>query len=174
MVGQGRLAKVMFSLMAAMTLGALVLLGLEGKPIRPMAFSLASQVRLSEVDTSLGTEGAIEPGRWRRIEISYRPSNGQVSSEYGLSGALAVGQHFVISNGNGAEDGQIFASHQWVKQRGCMSSDGGPPANRMIKICLIRDPGQPASTARQARRLEKLVESLSKHCRTQFQIAWAD
>ena len=173
MVGQGRLAKVIVSLIVAMILGAVVLLALEGKPIRPMAFSLSSQVQLPALEQALGAKGEIEPGRWSRIELSYRPNKGQLSRRHGLTGELAVGYHFVVANGNGAEDGEIFASHGWVEQRRCPDGDGAGD-ERTIRVCLVRDTDQPAITERQLQQLETLLGSLNRHCRGQLQIAWAD
>jgi len=174
MVRQGRPARVILCLMAAMTIGAIVLLALEGKPIKPMAFSLASQVRLPALDSALGARAKLEPGRWSRLEMCYRPNNGQLSRRHGLTGELAAEYHFVIANGNGAEDGEILASRRWVQQRSCPAAGDSPEARRTIRICLIRDEGQAAITERQVQQLEALVASLSRHCREKFQIAWTD
>ena len=52
MSDQGRLAKVMLVLVVSMTIGALVLLSLQGSPIKPMPFSLSSQSRLTSAELS--------------------------------------------------------------------------------------------------------------------------
>jgi len=174
MAQQGRLTKVMFALMTAMTVGSVVLLSLEGKPIKPMAFSLASerQSPLSSVHTVLGTEAGLDVARWRHIEISYRANAGQLSSEQGLSGSLALNYHFVISDGSGGQDGEIFASHRWTKQMPCLSPSGLVSGEDTIEICLMGDPANPQCSPTQARRLERLARSLMRHCSHDLQIAW--
>ena len=67
MVSQGRLTKVMLTLIAAMTAGSLLLLTLEGKPIKPMAFSLSSQTQLTSVENALCTETGIKPDYWKNL-----------------------------------------------------------------------------------------------------------
>ena len=171
MVSQGRMVRVMVLLMAAMTAGALVLLALEGKPIKPMAFSLSSQTRLRSAHVALATKAAIEPGRWEdQIEVSYACNNGALSSQVGP--ALSMNYHFVISDGSVGQDGQIFATTRWTKQLGCPVPGDSPQANHTIRICLICD-GAPADPSpRQRQQLETLVCSLGKHCQTEPKIKW--
>ena len=174
MTHQGRLTTVMFALMTAMTVGSIVLLSLEGKPIKPMAFSLASerQSPLSPVHFVLGTEAGLDIARWQKIEITYRANDGQLSSEQGLSGSLALTYHFVISDGKGGQDGQIFASHRWTKQLPCLSLSGLSDDEHTIAICLIGDPDNPQCSPTQARQLEMLANNLMRHCSNDLQIAW--
>jgi hypothetical protein len=174
MVNQGRLAKVMITLMAAMTFGAVILLALGGKPIKPMAFSLSSQTQLSPAHSALGTEVVIPPDQWRFIEICYRPNNGRLSSQYGLTGALAIKYHFVIADGQNSQDGQIYASQRWTRQLPSLATSTATDPNQTIRICIIGNPDNPRSTPRQANQLESLVSSLLKHCRTKPRINWED
>ncbi len=171
MVNQGRLVRVMLVLMASMTAGALTLLALEGKPIRPMAFSLTSETRLNPVHKVLGLSEAIAPGRWNKVEISYEPNNGQLTDQLGLTGLLARNYHFVISDGSGGADGQIFASPQWIKQQQC-NPDSGISEKHTIRICLIGDPNVQKSTPNQARQLEALVSSLIRYCHMEPNVVW--
>jgi hypothetical protein len=174
MAHQGRLTKVMFALMTAMTVGSVVLLSLEGKPIKPMAFSLASerQSPLSSVHSVLGTQVGLDIARWQRIEITYRANAGQLSSEQGLTGSLALAYHFVISDGSGGQDGEIFVSHRWTKQLACVDPLQLPGGDNTIEICLIGDPGNPQCSPTQARRLERLARSLMRHCSNDLEILW--
>ncbi len=157
--------------MAAMTAGALVLLMLEGKPIRPMAFSLTSQTQLRSVNMVLGTEAGIELGRWKRIEVSYSNSAGLLS-ERGLIGPLSSQVHFVISDGSVGRDGEIFASRCWIEQRSCLGLPEGGDSARTIRICLIGDRSSRRATTSQHHQLEVLVTSLVKHCQIEPNIDW--
>lgn len=172
MVNHGRLAKVIILLMLSMTGGALLLLTLEGKPIKPMPFSLSSQVRLPSVELTLGTENGIDRDRWRDIEISYHSNNGYLSDEFGLSGPLAREYHFVISDGSGGHDGEIYASHRWTKQLTCEQSPGAFANPDTIRICLLGDAKTRQSTPRQIRQLEILVKSLDRNCRHKLAVNW--
>lgn len=170
---QGRLAKVMLVLVVSMTAGALVLLSLQGNPIKPMPFSLSSQSRLTSADTALGTEIGIEQDRWQGIEVSYCASESCLSSSLGLTGEMALRYHFVISDGTEGRDGQIYASNRWVKQLTCLNPSRGSYNGQAIRICLmVKDPQNPLSSSKQMRQLEALVMSLSKHCRIEARIDW--
>ena len=174
MTDQGRLTKVMFALMTAMTIGSIVLLTLEGKPIKPMAFSLASEVQspLNSVQTVLGTDVGLDMARWQQIEITYRANNGQLTDDQ-LTGSLALSYHFVISDGSaGIQDGKIFASHRWTKQLPCLNRTTVSDTSKTIRICLIGDPEYPQCTPNQARQLELLASSLIRHCQCDLDIIW--
>jgi hypothetical protein len=164
MSNQGRLIKVMLLLIAAMTAGALVLLGLEGKPIKPMAYSLSSQARLSPLHTALDTESGLTPGRWQQIEYTYLKNAGQLTSRFGPTGSLATGYHFIISDGSVGNDGQIFPSLRWRRQLSCQKPDGSSCGNGNIRICVIRSRAFPTGTPQQNRRLVNLVSKLTKNC----------
>lgn len=165
MVNQGRLAKVILSLMVAMTLGAFVLLMLEGQPIEPMEFSLSSPTQMRSVHSVLGTEPGVGLADWQQIAVCYRRNDGQLRPGQGLVGSFAKEYHFVISDGSVGGDGEIFASHRWTRQQLCGS-------DKVIRICLLGDPLHSVSTPNQARKLEKLVSSLVRHCQIAPNIVW--
>ena len=168
---QGRLTKVMLLLVMAMTIGALILLGLEGKPIKPMPFSLATQRQLTSVNTAMGTNVGIEPGRWQRVEVSYRTPQQQMNLENGLTGEWATAFHFIIANQKTGLDGQIYASDRWTKQLNCLSPSQGPYNSQTIRICLIcRNSGQKTGSDLQAQQLQKLVSKLIKTCQIEAKI----
>jgi hypothetical protein len=162
---QGRLTKVMLVLIGAMTAGALILLGLEGKPIKPMPFSLATQRQLTSVNTAMGTDVGIEPGRWQQIDVIYRTSQQQINLENGLAGDWATAYHFIIANQSSGKNGQIYASDRWAKQLNCLHPTHGPFNSQTIRICLIsQDSSQKISSNLQAQQLQKLIENLVKNC----------
>lgn len=176
MENQGRLIKVIFLLMVTMTAGALVLLALEGKPIKPTGFSLTGQSILKPVSNALGTEAGIEPGRWQNFKICFVDNNGRLTQENGPTEELLTGYHFIISDGSDNHDGQIYATQLWSKQL----SSGGPFSsdNRLqsIRICLIRPHGyanKSISTPHQANQLETLLKTLIKQCQmSDYKITW--
>ena len=172
MVNQGRLTKVIIVLVVSMTVGALVLLTLEGKPIKPMAFSLSSQTQLPSVHQVLGTTAGIDVSRWRRIEISYVSSEGVPSLSEGRAGVLSVRYHFIIGNGRVGRDGEVYASHRWIKQFPCLDDSADGDGRDAIRICIIADTRANRMTPRQASQLEMLVSSLNRNCRTEFPISW--
>ncbi len=170
MVNQGRLTKVMLMLVVAMTTGALVLLALEGKPIKPMPFSLSSQIQLNNIHSTLGTEAGIELGRWNRIEVSYTSEQSALSLLQSINNKQSQGYHFVISNGSVGKDGQIFATPRWLKQLPC---NNGKASDRTIKICLVTDSAASRkSTIQQASQLEDLAKSLVLSCQIEPKIIW--
>lgn len=166
----GRLLKVLAVLVATMTGGALVLLALEGRPIKPMAFSLSSQTQLRSIHTVLGTEVGVELGAWERIEIDTRGHQGELSQKNGLSG-LALEYHFVIADGSTGKDGEIYASNRWTKQLPCYLP-GRSGTSKTIRICLITHPERPGTTGRQARQLEDLVSTLLRYCQIEPRVVW--
>ena len=166
--------KVLLCLVASMTTGTFILLSFEGRPIKPMEFSLSSEIQapLKPVHQALGTEQGIALGRWKRIEISYQQDNGfPVDGEH-LSGPLALEYHFVISNGPDANDGTIIATPRWTHQLACIDTINPSLAQETIRICLIGDPLLRERTPKQERRLEALVSSLIRHCNAQLQVQW--
>jgi hypothetical protein len=174
MTDQGRFLKVMFALMGSMTLGALILLGLEGKPIQPMAFSLSSTTQLAPAQSALGTESGISQGQWRRIEIEYSNGQSEMNCASGPTGRLAREYHFIISNGQSGGDGEIFATHRWTKQRACLNKEMKPGENSAIRICLLDNNQQRHSTPRQASQLESLVQSLIRNCDKDLEVRWVN
>ena len=173
MLDQGRLAKVMFALLAAMTGGAFLLLAFEGKPIKPMAFSLSSQTQLTTVYDAIDTQTTLNNGRWNRIEVCCRPNHGQLTDRHGLTGDLALKFHFVIADADAAEeDGAVVTSSRWTRQ--ISTIDCQPEKSRTIRICLIGNPANPLRTSAQARSLDQLLNSLVRHCDIKSRVVWTD
>jgi hypothetical protein len=169
---QGRLSKVMLALVVAMTCGALILLALEGKPIQPMPFSLSSQGQLTDIEAALDTDIPIQPGRWRRIDVSYRAVPG-ILLQNGLAGELALRYHFVIPNDEDPTNSCLCSSPRWTKQMPCIPPPNGLLEEQTIKICLLTgNPGQPASTSNQVRQLQILVDYLIKDCHIEPNLVW--
>ena len=170
MVNQGRLVKVMIVLMVAMTSGALILLTLEGRPIKPMPFSLSRQTQLTDIDDALTTTSGIEIGRWKRIQLAYEPNNGRIADSKPLTADLALKYHFVIAD-QPAGDGKIYTSPRWIRQLTCLSPDAKNNSHN-IRICILLGPEQNSCSPRQDRQRQALVLSLVKQCQIEPKTIW--
>ena len=158
MASQNRTVAVLFALLAAMTGGAVVLMALDNYAPSAGAYSLSSYLRLDPVEDVVKNTLHTAPAQWTGVEVFYSQTRGGNLEELpllaGLAGEQAPKFHFVVCNGNGAEDGRIQASPQW---------NGQLPSDRdgIIRICVIGQGPTPA-TNNQVQRTNALVESLSR------------
>ena len=72
MSDQPRAMKILVSLIAAMTLGAVVLMALDSKSISGGAFSLASYSSLGSIKQAVAVKNSVSARGWKRIEVFYR------------------------------------------------------------------------------------------------------
>lgn len=106
------------------------------------------------------------PRRWKHIVIHHSATkNGSPKgmdsyhrNERGMENGLAY--HFVIGNGQGMKDGELFIGDRWKKQLngGHLSSSALNQVS--IGICLVGDFSKTRPTAKQMATLEALVEYL--------------
>lgn len=160
MAVHNRNVTVLFSLIASMTIGALVLMALDDNGPRAGAYSLSSYLRLDPVEEVVRNTVQAEPMVWSQIEVVYSYTGGGNAEELALLTGLGDGGpaefHFVVCNGNGGDDGAVQAAELWQKQRYC---DGKP---EIIRVCVISDDQNEALTESQRQRTGALVESLSR------------
>lgn len=150
---------VLFSLITAMTVGALVLMALDNRhPITANAFSLTSYLRLDPAEKMVKNTLQVSPGNWNQVEVYYSRTDAGNADELALLTDLATGTkaqfHFVIGNGNGAQDGAIQPGEYWKLQRLCNDRGG------VVRICVISDGTSQSVTDCQVNRTHALVESL--------------
>jgi hypothetical protein len=149
---------VLFSLIASMTVGALVLMAMDNH--RPMtgAYSLSSYLWLSPAEDAVKNTLTETTGSWDRVEVYYSRTSGGNADELALLTGLANGSkaefHFVIGNGSGADDGQIEAGEYWQRQRLCEGRNG------VVRVCVISEGMADTLTDCQIQRTNELVESL--------------
>lgn len=159
MASQNRTVAVLFTLLAAMTGGALVLMALDNYAPSAGAYSLSSYLRLDPVEEVVTDTLQTASAQWAGIEIVYSQTRGGNTQELpllrSLAGKEAIDFHFLICNGNGAENGSIQTSSQWKQQI-------GSGQNGMIRICVIGDEKTNSPTSSQIQRTNALVESLSR------------
>ncbi len=161
MANQNRNVAVLFSLIASMTVGALVLMALDHNGPSAAAYSLSSYLRLDPVEEIVKNSVQVAPAGWGKIEVLYSDTAGGNLEEMPLLTGLSDGSdrsefHFIVCNGNGADDGQVQASSRWRVQQDC---NGRPEA---IRVLVISDEGSEAVTDSQIQRTHALVESLSR------------
>jgi len=113
---------------------------------------------------------AVKPGRWKYIVVHHsgEPRGSAAGmNEYHLhqrhmENGLAY--HFVIGNGRGMRDGEVYVGNRWKKQL-----NGGHLASETqntysLGICLVGNFDKDLPTARQLASLRALIEALERRC----------
>ena len=158
---------VLTSLVAMLTLASALLLFLAPPPLAAEGFnSLSAPDHGPFLDRVFKTSVAAKADRWKFIFIHHSATAaGDVRSLVRPGKGLC--DHFLIGNGNGAQDGAIEMSPRWNSQQ--------PPAAPLgvdsiqpdcISICLVGDFDHTMPTSTQLRSLAELVTTLQ----TQFRI----
>jgi len=155
--------------MTAMT-GLLSLMTGSGSrlSVMPAAMSVSTDSSdwLSEV---LAPAADAESPTWDGIVIhhsaSIQGSLATITRQHELQGLNGLGYHFVIGNGNGAEDGELLVGYRWSEQLPGAHVDG-PRGERYnatkIGICLIGDGDRRGFTAEQMSTLMQVVRGLQE------------
>jgi hypothetical protein len=166
MSNQPRVAKVLAALLVSMTLGAVVLMALGSNPPSAGPFCLSSYYRLDPVEQAISSRAAQSNYRWNCIEIYYSNTRAgnieQLASLSGLSSSEDINYHFVICNGLGADDGQIQPTEKWQRQWSVLPERTWNGSSQTIRICVIADDKTVRPTNLQIKRVESLVEALSR------------
>lgn len=165
MSNQPRVAKVLAALLVSMTAGAVVLMAMSGNPPSAGPFCLSNYYRLSPIHQIIKSEAPQSSGSWNCIEILYSGTKAgnveQLASLAGLRSVEDLDFHFVICNGLGGQDGNIESTHRWQKQWPVYSNSGNN-ASGTIRICVIADGTSLLASNSQIRRVEALVDRLSR------------
>jgi hypothetical protein len=168
MPNQARVAKVLATLLASMTIGAIVLMALGHNPPSAGPFSLWTYYRLDPVKKAISSQAAQSPDNWNSIEIYYSSTTTgnieQLASLNGLANPDDINCHFCVYNGFGGSDGQIQTTKKWQKQSPA-ASEG---SNKAIRICIIADGKTKHPTDCQLKRIQVLIEALCKKFHIQF------
>jgi len=164
---------VWLSLLGAMTGVGGLLLVLEDRPGTPPGAFAASPATSARQSADLGvifqTREPILSGRWDGIVIHHSGaavgSPETIAGQHEAKGLKGLGYHFVVSNGNGAADGQIHVGYRWDYQL-AGAHTAGPQGDyynrRTIGICLVGDGERRQFSDAQLERLVDLVASLQK------------
>jgi hypothetical protein len=166
MSNQPRVAKVLAALLVSMTLGAIVLMALGNNPPSAGPFCLSSYYRLDPIEKAISSQATQSHYRWNCIEIYYSNTKAgnleQLASLSGLANPEDINYHFVICNGLGADDGQIQPTEKWQKQWSIVPGQTWYGSSQTIRVCVIADGKTTHPTNLQVKRIEALVETLSR------------
>lgn len=166
MSNQPRAMKILVSLVAAMTLGAMVLMALDSKSISGGAFSLASYSSLGSIKQAVAVKNSTSTRGWERIEVFYSRTSGgnleQLASLSGLTSPDDVNFHFLVCNGLGGIDGQIFTTEKWLRQWSSLPDGAWSGGERTVRICVIASSTTKLPTGSQLTRTAELIETLAR------------
>ena len=164
MSNQPRVTKILLSLVISMTVGAVILMALEDKSISGGTFSLASYSALGSIKQAIVSESTTSVRQWERIEVFYSRTSGgnldQLASLNGLMSPEDVNFHFLICNGLGGIDGQIFTTEKWLRQWSSLPGGSWNGTERTIRICVIASGTGNPPTGSQLTRTAELIETL--------------
>jgi hypothetical protein len=149
------------SLVASMTLGAVVLMAVDRKTVSDGAFSLAVYRQLSPVEKVVLDNMKASQRNWDRVQVFFSGTSSSnadkiLQKHTGIDG---VQFHFLVCNGVGSDsegtqiaDGQIEFTNQWVNQKPCLAT-----ADTTIRICVVSDGIVTVPTDSQIKRVTMLV-----------------
>ena len=161
---------VFSSLICVLTLTSALLLALAPAPLSPDATSLFAISQPDSMDAVFQTRKPAEAGRWKFVYIHHSKTlSGNALSVDQAGGSVA--DHFVIGNGDGAEDGEIQLCPRWDAQQSAAPPVGAKSIDpACISICVVGDFDHDRPTPTQLRRLGMLVNALQ----AKFHIAAED
>lgn len=166
MPNQVRVAKVLATLLASMTIGAILLMASGHNPPSAGPFSLWTYCRLDPVNKAIASKAVQSTDRWNRIEVYYSGTKSgnieQLASLEGFSGPDYINCHFCLYNGFGGTDGQIQPTEKWQKQWPAAPENNPYGGERTIRICVVADGTTVGPTDCQIKRIQVLVEELCR------------
>ncbi|MBI1372698.1 MAG: hypothetical protein GC159_08035 [Phycisphaera sp.] len=161
---------VLTCLIFSLTAVSGLLLSLEPQPLAPASGTVltAFETNSVSIESMLASEPAAYPGRWKAIIVHHSgqpygdaQTLSQLHQDMGYGG---LAYHFVIGNGDGADDGQIQVGYRWTRQLDAAGIYGVESAawfnHHAIHICLIGNGDRAAPTQAQMDQLVKLVRVL--------------
>lgn len=176
-----RAAIVWMSLVGAMTTVGGGLLLLDGGRRSPLdGVRLPAATALMAVSTPRSLEGVLETrepldrDRWLAIMVHHSGAAfgtpQSLEREHRAMGLRGLGHHFVIGNGNGMGDAEVFVGYRWLDQLPGAHAAGDHEVadwhNRhAISICLVGDGNRRGFTPAQLQRLVDLVGTLARDLR---------
>jgi len=167
MSDQPRVAKVLVVLLISMTAGAVVLMSINGKPPSAGPFCLSAYYRLDPIEDAIYSQAAQNTSRWNCIEIYFSQTKaGNIKQLASLAGNTSPDQidcHFVVCNGLGGTDGEILSTTKWQRQWSIIPGRNWYGTPQTIRICVVADGQESLASNAQIRRVEALVEKLSRH-----------
>ncbi|MGE3107233.1 MAG: peptidoglycan recognition family protein [Phycisphaerales bacterium] len=164
---------VWLSLLGAMTTVGGMLLAVEGRPaprVDGMSFApLAAAGTPNVIESVFRTRTPLDKGRWTGIVIHHSNSPlgnaTTIAAEHEAMGLRGLGHHFIIGNGNGMPNGELYVGFRWLEQLPGAHA-GGPKGDEhnlhSISICLVGDGNRRSFTGAQYDRLIELTTALCR------------
>lgn len=123
----------------------------------------------SSLEPVFQIDGGIDRGRWQGIVVHHsgspHGSADSIDKEHRAMGLNSMGYHFVIGNGNGADDGELHVGRRWIEQRPGAHTAGADADwynVNTIGICLVGDGDRRDFTPEQIQRLTRAVVELQR------------
>ena len=165
---QTRTINIFISLIASMSIGALVLMALDSRSFPTGPFSLASYTSLTSPEQAAGDISIPDSHSWRQIHVEYSGTAAgnieQLAAANGLQKPKDLDFHFVVFNGFDGIDGEIVATEKWLTQRPAASISPSNEHSQAIEIRVISNVIECRPTDCQVKRTADLVESLARKC----------
>lgn len=166
-----RTRTVWAALLAAMTMTGGGMWALQGGPLPRMDGlalpALVSAAAPATVEGVYRTRAQLDDRRWNSIVIHHSGAQygtpASLEAEHRAMDLAGLGFHFVIGNGSGIRDGEVYAGYRWLDQLpgAHVAGTNGDRLNRTsIGICLVGDGQRHQFTDQQLARLVQLVTSL--------------
>jgi hypothetical protein len=139
-------------------MGTLTLVSIGFLIFAPAPLKLTSLLAIEPLDRIFRTDVAVSNSRWQSIYLHQSKTVAGDAQTLPADGA-GLTDHFIIGNGEGADDGEILISPRWHRQAAAMPNGSTFDPN-CICICMVGDLDDTAPTTSQVRRLGELVRTL--------------
>ena len=171
--GPSRRTQLVFAAFAVAMTGAMAVLAIDtpqhagGIPLMTVT-PLEDQPNRQDL-LPFTNEGEMEPGRWTGIVIHHlgepfgTPES--IHRQHLSWGYQGLGYHFLIGNGNGLANGQVYVGYRWLEQLpgAHVVGDAGQLHNaQSIGICLIGNGDRHTFSDRQIKHVTRLVQRLQR------------
>lgn len=171
--GLRRVQVVWLALLASITAVGGFLLLVDGRPIPRLDGlampALAEAGTPNTLESIFRTRAPLDRQRWTGIVIhhSASPSGSptSISRQHEQLGYQGLGHHFIIGNGSGMADGEVYVGPRWLSQLPGAHAAGplGQQHNlHSISICLVGDGRRQGFTPAQIRRAAQLAATLCR------------
>ncbi len=133
--------------------------------------ALVASAGPASIESIFSTRAPIATAKWDSIVIHHSASPvgspATIEAQHKAMNFQGLGYHFVIGNGTGTDDGELYVGYRWRDQLpgAHVAGPKGDALNRTsIGICLVGDGRRKPFTEQQMRRLTQLVSSLMEKC----------